>query len=78
MTDHQHQSLKALAALQGKTINEYAIAKLFSSDPDEERALRELKAVLTQRIGEVEAGEVDTRGFGEIAEAVLSASPPGE
>lgn len=29
MTDQQHQSLKALAALQGKTIKQYALERLF-------------------------------------------------
>lgn len=29
LTDQQHQSLKALAALQGKTIRQYAVERLF-------------------------------------------------
>ncbi|WP_247648063.1 hypothetical protein [Pannonibacter phragmitetus] len=29
LTDKQHQSLKALAALQGKTIKQYALERLF-------------------------------------------------
>jgi hypothetical protein len=78
VTDQQHQSLKALAALQGKTIKEYAIAKLFSSDPDEQRALMELKTLLNQRIAEADAGKVDTRSITDIAESVLSASRPRE
>ncbi len=32
ITDQQHQSPKALAALQGKTIKQYAIERLFPSD----------------------------------------------
>lgn len=71
VTDQQHQSLKALAALQGKTIKEYAIEKLFSSNPDEERALMELKALLTHRIAEADNGNLDTRSFTEIADATL-------
>ena len=75
VTDQQHQSLKALAALQGKIIKEYAIEKLFSSGPDEERALMELRTLLKQRIAETEAGDVDARSFTEIADAALH---PGE
>ena len=78
VTDQQHQSLKALAALQGKTIKQYAIEKLFSSDPDEERALLELTALLNQRIADAAAGNVDTRSFTEIAEAVLNPATPRE
>lgn len=33
VTDQQHQRLKALAALQGKTMKEYAIEKLSLSRP---------------------------------------------
>jgi hypothetical protein len=32
ITDQQHQSLKALAALQGKTIKEYALERLLPGD----------------------------------------------
>ncbi|CAN7644661.1 hypothetical protein LJR104_004925 [Neorhizobium sp. LjRoot104] len=38
MTDQQHQSLKALAALQGKSIKQYALERLFPGDIDGERA----------------------------------------
>lgn len=72
ITEQQHQSLKALAALQGKTIKEYAIEKLFPVDADEERALAELKAVLQKRIAEADQGLVDTRSLTEIGEAMLN------
>ncbi len=76
VTDQQHQSLKVLAALQGKTIKQYAIEKLFPSDSDEERALTELKTLLEQRITETVNGEIDTRSFTEIAEAILHPGKP--
>jgi Antitoxin ParD len=76
VTDHQHQSLKALAALQGKTIKQYAIEKLFSPASEEERALLTLKTLLHQRIAEADNGEVDTRDFSEIAKAELKAGTP--
>ena len=76
VTDQQHQSLKALAALQGKTIKEYAIEKLFSSNPDEDRAIMELQTLLKQRIAEADNGDVDTHSFDEIAEAVLNPDMP--
>ena len=71
VTDQQHQTLKALAALEGKTIKQYAIEKLFPPHADEEQALAELKALLRQRIAEAERGEVDQRSFAEIAAAAL-------
>ncbi len=78
VTDQQHQSLKALAALQGKTIKQYAIEKLFPSPSDEEQALAELKVLLQQRIDEADRGMVDPRSFTEIATAVLGAGAPHE
>ncbi|HHW4675553.1 MAG TPA: antitoxin, partial [Xylella fastidiosa subsp. pauca] len=45
MTDQQHQSLKALAALQGKTIKQYALERLFTGDADANQAWTELKTL---------------------------------
>jgi alpha-galactosidase/6-phospho-beta-glucosidase family protein len=72
VTDQQHQSLKAIAALQGKTIKEYALEKLFPPHADEEQAFKELASILAQRIAESQKGEVDHRTLTEIAEAYLS------
>ena len=74
VTDQQHQSLKALAALQGKTIKEFAIERLFPASSDEENALAELKALLLQRIADAGRGEVDMRNFSEIVADVLNTS----
>ena len=43
ITDQQHQSPKALAALQGKTIKQYALERLFPGDADADQAWQELK-----------------------------------
>ena len=71
VTDKQHQSLKALAALQGKTIKQYAIERLFPSSSDENQAFEELKSFLHGRILEAESGELDTRSMTEIADSIL-------
>ncbi|MCW5637868.1 MAG: antitoxin, partial [Rubrivivax sp.] len=54
VTDQQHQALKAMAALEGKTIKQYAIERLFPSD--EELAMQELRALLLERLAEAERG----------------------
>jgi len=72
VTDQQHQSLKVLAALQGKTIKEYAIERLFPSESEEQTALNELKSLLAVRIAEVDKNDVDTRSITEIAETTLN------
>jgi Antitoxin ParD len=73
LTDQQHQALKDRAALQGKTVKEYALEKLFASGPDEDQAWPELKSLLEQRIAESRAGAVSSRSFEEIVEKALRA-----
>jgi hypothetical protein len=72
ITDQQHQSLKALAALQGKTIKQYAIERLFPADASGDKAWQELKALLGQRIAEGLAGGVSAKSIGGIVDEELS------
>lgn len=71
ITDHQHQSLKALAALQGKTIKQYALERLFPSDADGDQAWQELKSMLENRVSEGLAGKVSSKSVTEIMEEEL-------
>ena len=73
ITDQQHQSIKAMAALQGKSIKEYAIERLFPASQDEEHALGELKALLEQRMAESASGGVLARNLTEIADEAIKA-----
>lgn len=50
VTEEQHQHIKALAALQGKSIKDYALERLLDPTPEEEKALEELKRILTARL----------------------------
>ncbi|MDR1990476.1 MAG: hypothetical protein LBQ09_09640 [Acidobacteriaceae bacterium] len=71
ITDQQHQSLKALAALRGQTIKEYAIEQLFPNTLDSDEAWEELKALLMTRINAALAGEISTQSVDEILEEEL-------
>lgn len=71
LSDRQHQSLKALAALQGKTIKQYALERLFPGDADAEQAWQELKTVLGSRINDGLAGKVSTKNINEILDEEL-------
>ncbi|SFW36892.1 antitoxin [Nitrosovibrio sp. Nv17] len=71
MTDQQHQSLKALAALQGKTIKQYALERLFPADETGDQAWRELKALLGQRISDGLTGKVSAKTIGQIVDEEL-------
>jgi hypothetical protein len=71
ITDQQHQSLKALAALQGKTIKQYALERLFPGDASADQAWEELKTLLGARINEGLVGKVSARSIGEILDEEL-------
>jgi len=72
LSTQQHQSLKALAALQGKTIKQYALEKLFPNDADANQAWDELKTLLSARINDGLAGHVSTKSISEILDEELS------
>ncbi|MEO9338735.1 antitoxin [Mesorhizobium sp. SB112] len=72
ITDQQHQSLKALAALQGKSIKQYALERLFPGDADADQAWQELTTLLGNRINDGLAGKVSTKSIGEILDEELA------
>jgi len=69
ITEQQHQVLKAMAALAGKTLKQYTLERLLPSD--EEQAVQELKAMLHSRLAAAERGEVSPLSADEIAEEAL-------
>lgn len=83
ITDHQHQSLKAMAALQGKTIRQYALERLFPAQSGgdqgdgeqapENQAWRDLKSLLEQRIADGLAGQVSPKSMSALLDEELGA-----
>lgn len=69
MTAEQHQNLKAMAALQGKTIKQYTLERLFPAD---DQAWQELQTLLTQRINDGLTGKVSTKSVDEILDDELT------
>lgn len=70
ISDQQHQHLKALAALQGKTIKQYAVERLFPAN--DAPAWQELKTLLNGRIEEGLAGKVSDKSVSGILDEELS------
>jgi hypothetical protein len=70
----QHQQIKALAAMQGKSIKEYVLERLFPGDASdlEQDAWEELKALLQERIASAEGGAVSTKTVAQITEEALT------
>ena len=72
LTSEQHRNLKALAALQGKTIKQYALERLFPIDVQADPAWQDLRALLGKRIAEGLAGQVSTRSIGAVVDDELT------
>ena len=77
LTEQQHQQIKASAALQGKSLKDYAVERLLPMTADEEKAMTELKAMLNGRIEGSLRGEVSTKTVEQIFEEVLQEEEGG-
>lgn len=71
ITEQQHQTLKATAALEGKTIKQYTLERLFPDAVEEEQALYKLKNLLKQRLTEARRGDLATGSISDIADDIL-------
>lgn len=76
LTDQQHQALKAMAALEDRTIKEYVLERLFPGDAGGDQAWQELKTLLAARIKDGLAGKVSSKSVGEILSEELAEARP--
>ncbi len=59
VTPEQHQKLKAIAALSGRSIKDYVLERSLAEAPEEELiALSNLEQFLAERKKEIERGEI--------------------
>ena len=72
LTSEQHQRLKAVAALQGKTIKQYVLERTLPDmeSQDEWTALQKLEDYLEPRISAARRGELSSRTPEQIFESV--------
>ncbi len=75
VTPEQHQRLKAVAALQGKSIKDYVLERALPQLPDmdslsEEEAINTLEEYLKPRIDSARKGEFSARSVEDIFEDV--------
>jgi hypothetical protein len=74
MTNQEHQALKAMAALEGKTIKQFTLERLFSVDNSGSEALEPIKALLAERVAQAQRGELADGSVMEIAERAAQSS----
>ncbi len=58
--------------MEGKSIKQYTLERLFPPETAEEQAMDELKALLTERVAQAERGELAQGRISEIAEQALN------
>jgi hypothetical protein len=66
ITDEQHHALKAMAALEGKTLKQFALERLLPPTSEDARAWADLKHVIGQRIDEARVVKPPTATFDQI------------
>lgn len=75
VTPEQHQRLKAVSALQGRSIKDYVLERVFQPLPeshsaDANEALRQLEAFLKPRIDAAEQGKIVDKSVLDIFEEI--------
>lgn len=74
LTSEQHKHVKAVAALEGKSIKEYVLSRVLPPHNEEylttDKALAELEAFLKPRVEEVEAGKIINQSVESIFKQV--------
>ena len=71
ITEQQHQAIKAMAALNGQSIKEYTLQRLFTKSSDAVDELQELKTFLHDRILSVGQGAFSDMDIDAIMEDEL-------
>lgn len=68
VSSEQHQKIKALASLQGKSIKDYVLNKILS---DEESAMEELNTFLSKRIESAKKNTSSEKPFENLTEEII-------
>lgn len=69
VTGTQHQHIKAMAALQGKTIKDFVLEKIFADD--EEKAMDELFDMLLARMEDNKKKGAPQKTFDQVTKEIL-------
>ena len=71
VSGEQHQKIKVLAALQGKTIKNFVLGKIFPKDANEDQAWEELTEMLTDRIEDAENTPPSKKSFEQLTKEII-------
>jgi ubiquitin C-terminal hydrolase len=71
VSGEQHQQIKSMAAIHGKSIKEFVLERLFNDD--EQGAWGELESILLSRIEQAERGKISDKPLKKLTEERLQA-----
>lgn len=71
VSGEQHQAIKALAAMEGKSIKDYVLERVLPEPDDEQTAWQALKDVLHSRIESAQKHGVSSKSVAELTEETL-------
>lgn len=72
LTDEQHKHLKAVAALEGKTMRQFATERLFPVKDELDEDWERFKAFMDVRIDQAIEGNISDRTFDQIVETAFA------
>lgn len=80
ITQEQHQRLKMVSALNGQSMEDYVLERLFSdaSAQEDEKALRQLEAFLAPRLEEAKQGKFVNQSAMQIFEETIKELKQGQ
>ena len=74
LTPEQHKKIKAVAAMQGKSIKDYVLTQILPAFHEEEEALNELEALLDKRIQSAQSGRMSRKSVEDIFQEAYNES----
>ena len=76
ITPEQHQRLKAIAALQGKTIKDYVLERALP-ELDDHNDLKQLEDFLKSRVDAAQNGDFSDKSVDDVFDEVLEGHKSG-
>ena len=70
----EHQHIKALAAIEGQSIKEFVMTRLFPDDKAQEQSWHELQEFLFKRAEEAQNGKLSSKSITKIMDEEMRAS----
>ena len=72
VSSQEHKRIKTMAAMNGQSIKDYVMGRLFPADQDEAVSWQELESFLTDRIEKAQTEKASSKTLMDITNEVIS------